>query len=55
MTTMTNLMKLTAVGLVMASMAACTPKRAVDTSVPNTPTAPTTNPVYPGQIGRAHV
>jgi hypothetical protein len=34
MTTMTNLMKLTAVGLVMASMAACTP-RAVETAVPN--------------------
>jgi peptidoglycan-associated lipoprotein len=50
MTTMTNLMKLTAVGLVMASMAACTPKRAVEPVVPNQPTAPT-NPVYPGNGG----
>jgi peptidoglycan-associated lipoprotein len=47
MTTMTNLIKLTAVGLVMASMAACTPKRAVEPVVPNQPTAPS-NPIYPG-------
>ncbi len=51
MTTMSNLMKLTAVGLVMASMAACTPKRAVETAVPNQPSGPSTNPVYPGQGG----
>jgi peptidoglycan-associated lipoprotein len=47
MTTMTNLMKLTAVGLVMASMAACTPKRQPVGAVPDQPTG-ATNPVYPG-------
>jgi peptidoglycan-associated lipoprotein len=47
MTTMSNLIKLTAVGLVMASMAACTPKRPVETAVPNQPTGPA-NPIYPG-------
>ena len=46
--TTNTLIKLAAVGVVAASMAACTPKRAVEPAVPNTPTAPPTGPVYPG-------
>jgi peptidoglycan-associated lipoprotein len=49
MTTKT-LMKLAAAGFVVASLAACTPKRAVEPAVPNTPTGPS-NPVYPGPTG----
>lgn len=51
MTTSANLIKLAAVGLVAAGMAACTPKRVVEPAVPNTPTAPSTGPVYPGPGG----
>ena len=47
MTTTNTLMKLAAVSLVMAGMAACTPKRAVQPVVPNEPAGPS-NPVYPG-------
>ncbi len=47
-TQMNPLMKLAAAGLVVASLAACTPKRAVQPAVPNTPMGPSTNPVYPG-------
>ncbi len=48
MITSSTLTKLAVAGLVAASMAACTPKRAVEPAVPNTPTAPPTGPVYPG-------
>jgi peptidoglycan-associated lipoprotein len=47
-TQMNPLMKLAAAGLVVASLAACTPKRAVQPAVPNAPAGPSTNPVYPG-------
>ncbi|CAN5246316.1 peptidoglycan-associated lipoprotein Pal [soil metagenome] len=50
---MTNtLIKIAAVGLVMASLAACTPKRAVVGALPNSPEAGSNNnPVYPGAGG----
>jgi peptidoglycan-associated lipoprotein len=47
---MAPLMKLAAAGLVIASLAACTPKRAVEPAVPNTPAGPSNNnPIYPGE------
>ena len=42
-----TLIKLAAVGLVATTMAACTPKRAVEPAVPNAPPE-TGGPVYPG-------
>lgn len=48
MTSASNMMKLAAVGLLVASMAACAPRRPVEPAVPNTPTAPT-GPAYPTQ------
>lgn len=48
MMTSATLFKMAAVGLVAASMAACTPRRAVEPAVPNTPVAPPSGPVYPG-------
>jgi len=42
-----TLLKLTAVGLCVASMAACAPRRPVEPAVPNTPGGGSTGPVYP--------
>lgn len=47
-TQMNPLLKLAAAGLVVASLAACTPRRPVEPAVPNTPAGPSVNPVYPG-------
>jgi peptidoglycan-associated lipoprotein len=43
-----TIIRLAAIGLMTASIAACGKKAVVEPAVPNTPTAPPSGPVYPG-------